>query len=127
MMDPKDDDGLNISQPASFWLQPLKIEPKIFFLGLGLAAVKGAQFKLDATLEHLGQAFMAAGLKDQAGAAGWLLIYRSLLRALTELVTDSLDLLDSEKLPDEVKLEELAWKLKVNLESCNVIITSHFF
>lgn len=122
--------GLSLTQPVSVWNRPLSIEAKGFFLNLAKAAVNGVKLELDDAFENLMDALHASGVGDQAGQVAWVLIYRALMRATTDLVTDARDLFllaDPQRLPDAATQEELSSILADNLAHCEARIDADFF
>ena len=122
--------GLSLTHPVSVWNRPLSIEPKGFFLNLAKAAVNGAKLELDDAFENLMDALQASGVGDQAGQVAWVLIYRALMQATADLVTDAADLFllaDRDRLPDAAAQEALGAVLAGHLLHCEARIDSEFF
>ncbi|MDS4060573.1 MAG: pentapeptide repeat-containing protein, partial [Candidatus Contendobacter sp.] len=122
--------GLSLTQPVSVWNRPLSIEPKSFFLNLAKAAVNGVKLEMDDAFENLMDALHASGVGDQAGQVAWVLIYRALIRATADLVTDARDLFllaDPQRLPDAAAQEELSSILADHLTHCEARIDADFF
>lgn len=122
--------GLSLTHPVSIWNRPLSIEPKSFFLNLAKAAVNGVKLELDDAFENLMDALHASGVGDQAGQVAWVLIYRALMCATTDLVTDARDLFllaDPQRLPDDEAQKELSSILADHLAHCEARIDTEFF
>jgi len=75
-------------------------------------------------------ALQASGAGDQAGQVAWVLIYRALMQATADLVTDAADLFllaDPGRLPDASAQEALGAVLADHLLHCEARIDSEFF
>jgi len=122
--------GLGLTQPVSVWNRPLSIKPKGFFLNLAKAAVNGTKLELDDAFENLMDAVQASRVADQAGQVAWALIYRALMRATADLVTDAADLFllaDPRRVPDADAQEALGSVLADHLLHCEARIDADFF
>ncbi|WP_446008445.1 NACHT domain-containing protein [Candidatus Electrothrix sp.] len=119
------DNGLNISRPVAVWNREIKAEPRKLLLGIGKMVVEGV-FKDwsdfgGAALDTLD----ALGLAKKPGELAWLLIYRALMTALTELVKNYQDLF--RKSPESDKLEEISTLFEQAMAKADVTITLNFF
>uniref|UniRef100_UPI00405604BF NACHT domain-containing protein n=1 Tax=Candidatus Electrothrix sp. TaxID=2170559 RepID=UPI00405604BF len=119
------DTGLNISRPVAVWNREIKAEPRKLLLGIGKMVVEGV-FKDwsdfgGAALDTLD----ALGLAKKPGELAWLLIYRALMTALTELVKNYQDLF--RKSPESDKLEEISTLFEQAMAKADVTITLNFF
>ena len=85
--------GFSISEPVSVWNRPLKANFKDLFKALGKGVIDGAIGKWEGVAGDLVEASVAVGLAAEPGQTAWLLIYRSLDRAITRLLKDSKELL----------------------------------
>jgi hypothetical protein len=86
--------GLSLKRPVSVWNKPIRIRPRETLVGLAKAAVNGAKGEFDDAFEGLADAFVGTDLEDDAGQLAWTLIYAALMRAVGDLLKDSLDLFE---------------------------------
>lgn len=136
--------ALKVTRPVSGWNKPLKINYRKFFIDLGKAVVQGAAggLALAGPTASMSPALFIGAIKsaidayssfekvsldellEDPGQAGWVLIHRSVVRAIGLLTEEHLDLLKSENPPDP---EDLAEKLDLSLEEKEVRIDYTFF
>ena len=115
--------GFSVSKPVSVWNRPLKANFKDLFKAMGKGVIDGAIGKWEGVAGDVVEASVAIGLETDPGQRAWLLIYRSLERAIAELLKDNRELLV--KQPDDLSLlcEHLDW----SLETTELVINQEFF
>jgi uncharacterized protein YjbI with pentapeptide repeats len=115
--------GFSISKPVSLWNRPLQANFKDLFKALGKGVIDGASGKWDGVARDVVEASVAVGLAADPGQTAWLLIYRSLERAMTRLLKDNKELLV--KQPED--LSSLCEHLDWSLETTELTINQDFF
>jgi uncharacterized protein YjbI with pentapeptide repeats len=129
--------GLHVKKPVSVWNRPLKANFKDLFKSLTKTAISGATFNWVEAGKNASDALTAIGLEKDAGQIAWLLIYRSIEKALHNLVEENLDLIKSSsagngkaqeqsELSDEAA-EIVASKLDLSVEQSELVIDESFF
>ena len=115
--------GFSVSKPVSVWNRPLKANFKDLFKAMGKGVIDGAIGKWEGVAGDVVEASVAIGLETDPGQRAWLLIYRSLERAIAKLLKDNRELLV--KQPDDLSLlcEHLDW----SLETTELVINQEFF
>ncbi len=129
--------GLSVSKPVSVWNKPLNLDFRDFFKSLGKAAINGLTLNwADAAKESV-DALSAIGLEKDCGQMAWLLIARSMIQAIYDLVEENIELLKTS--PDgywnlreqsEFSMDDLAAladKLDMSLEKKELVIDEDFF
>ena len=128
---------LQIRNPVSVLNQPLKVSFKDLFKSLTKAVAETATGRWFDAARSAIDAVSAIGLKKDAAQIAWLLIHRSIVQAMYNLVEENLDLIKSspagywnlreqpELSPDD--LEALSQKLNLSLEDNEIAIDESFF
>jgi hypothetical protein len=129
--------GLRVSKPISVWNQPLKTNFRELFKSLSKAVAQTTLKNWGLAITNAVDAVSAIELKDDAGGMAWLLIYRSLIRAMYGLTEENLDLLQTSStgwwnLREQPELSEedlaiLSQKLDFTLEEIELTIDETFF
>lgn len=127
--------GLQVTKPISIWNQPLKANFRDLFKSLAKAAIGGVTLNWIEVGKNAADAVTAVGLGKDAGQIAWLLIYRSIEKALSSLVEENLDLIrssSSRKLmvkPGTLEeiIEDVVGRLDLSLENGEVTIEETFF
>lgn len=115
---------LKICKPVKVWNRPLKADFKDMFKSLTKVLIAGGFGKWD-TAAGGGADFLASiGLDTPKEEIAWLLIRRSIHRALYSLIYESRDQLSR---PSESQLEIIFTELEVSLDDSKVTIDSAFF
>ncbi|PSB26199.1 pentapeptide repeat-containing protein [Stenomitos frigidus] len=115
--------GFSVSKPISAWNRPLKANFKDLFKALGKGVINGAIGKWEGVAGDLVEASVAVGLAADPGQIAWLLIYRSLDRAITRLLKDNKELLVRQ--PED--LSSLCEHIDWSLERTELTINQDFF
>ncbi|MEM7063945.1 MAG: pentapeptide repeat-containing protein [Cyanobacteria bacterium P01_B01_bin.77] len=115
--------GLHISQPIAVWNRPLNANFKDLFKALGKGSIDAATGQWIGFGKDIVDASAALGLGNSPGQTAWLLVYRSLARAMEDLVEDSKELLIT--YPED--LEQLCNSLDLSLEDTELVIDHRFF
>jgi hypothetical protein len=84
--------GLSISKPTSFLKKPININFKDFSKALGKALVSLGFGKWDSLAGDGVEVLSALGLATNAEEFAWLLVYRSLLEAMKNLIDEKTEL-----------------------------------
>ncbi|WP_420209124.1 pentapeptide repeat-containing protein [Candidatus Electronema sp. JC] len=116
---------LTVSKPVSVWNKSISLEPKKFLFGIGKAALKGASLDFGGVAEVALDTVDAAGLREKPEELAWLLIYRALTAALSELVKNYSDLFRNR--PEEAELETLSARFEAEMGRAEVTISPKFF
>lgn len=129
--------GTPLKKPVSIWFKPLKADYANLFKGLSSSIVKGVSLKFDESVEKLIEASSAIGLKRDLGETGWLLIYRSISRALFSLIEDNRALIQGQSggfwsFRNKVELNaahlrEIENGLEWAIDSYEIVVDKEFF
>ncbi|MFB2918534.1 MULTISPECIES: pentapeptide repeat-containing protein [Aerosakkonema] len=115
--------GIKAEKPVSKFKKDIKVQPKELFLALGKAAINGAFLKWDSLAENGLEVLTSLGLERKPGEIAGLLILRSLIQAIKNLLDENKELL----LEKPNKLKELYNQLSSCLENDELIIDRDFF
>ena len=116
---------LIVSKPVSVWNKSISLEPKKFLQGIGKAALKGVSLDWSGVAETALDTIDAAGLREKPNELAYLLIFRSLTAALSELVKNYADLFFNR--PEEAELETISARFEEEMGKANVSISLDFF
>jgi hypothetical protein len=116
------DPGLSISKPVSILRKSIKVNFTDFSKALGKAGVDATFCKWDSLAGDAIDALSALGLSAGAGEIAWLLVYRSLLQAMKNLVDEK-----TEIEPDRFNFKVLNERVNKALESSTLSIDKKFF
>ncbi|MEQ9359700.1 pentapeptide repeat-containing protein [Coleofasciculus chthonoplastes] len=115
--------GIKVEKPVSFWKKEIKANPKGLFASLGKAAINGAFLKWDDFAESGVEVLENLGLEAKPGEIAGLLIVRSLMQAMQDLLDENRGLLNQK--PDN--LTQLYNHLNASLTSNELILDPGFF
>jgi hypothetical protein len=115
--------GIKVEKHRSAWHKEIKVNPKGLFMSLGKAAINGAFLKWDDLAENGVEVLESLGLEAKSGEIAGLLIVRSLIRAIEDLLKANKELLI--KKPDNLKA--LYNELNSSLEQGELVIDQTFF
>ncbi|MGP1386305.1 MAG: pentapeptide repeat-containing protein [Thainema sp.] len=115
--------GLSLRHPIKVWNRPLKANFKDLFKALGSGGINAATGQWAGLGKDLIDASVAVGLGNDPGQIAWLLIYRTLAKAMESLIAESQDLM--EQRPED--LDQLCDHLDLSLEESELTIDAHFF
>ncbi|MFP4415423.1 MAG: hypothetical protein ACLFVV_28815, partial [Coleofasciculus sp.] len=115
--------GIKVEQPVSVWKKEIKAHPKGLFASLGKAAINGVFLKWDDLAERGVEVLENLGLEAKPGEIAGLLIVRSLIQAMQDLLNENRGLLI--QTPDN--LTELYNSLNASLTSNELILDPDFF
>jgi hypothetical protein len=116
------DPGLSIVKPVSALKKSIKVNFKDFNKALGKASVDVLFCKWDSLAGDGVDALSALGLKAGAGEIAWLLVYRSMLQAMKNLVDEK-----TEIAPEKFKPKELKVAIDQALVDSSLSIDREFF
>jgi uncharacterized protein YjbI with pentapeptide repeats len=125
--------GVKVKKPTSVWVKPLKANYKDLFKALGKAVVHGASLNWTEVTKNTVDALAAVGLERDVGETAWLLIHRSVVRALYSLVEENLEIirkytgLTLESASSSDAFELMCEKLDAALEERDVALDEDFF
>ncbi|HEY0051671.1 MAG TPA: pentapeptide repeat-containing protein [Pyrinomonadaceae bacterium] len=129
--------GLPVKKPVSVWNREVKVNFRDLFKALGKAVVSAKVAKFDLAISSLVDSVAAFELKKDAGQMAWLLICRSISRAMFMLIEDNLPLireatrgfrnLAGESKPSEENLQAIADKLDYAVDARDLAIDRKFF
>ncbi|MBE9128895.1 MULTISPECIES: pentapeptide repeat-containing protein [unclassified Coleofasciculus] len=114
---------IKVKKPVSVFRKEIKVNLKGLFASLGKAAINGAFLKWDDLAESGVEVLENLGLEAKSGEIAGLLIVRSLIQAIQDLLKEHRELLV--KKPDNLK--ELYNQLNCALASDELIIDPDFF
>ena len=115
---------LSVKKPVKLWNKKLQTNFKDLFKSLGKAAINGGLGNWSGVGASMVDASAALGLQDEPGEIAWLLIYKSLVRAIFALAESNQDLLLVNQTKD---LEKLCGQLDLSLEDMELSLSSDFF
>jgi uncharacterized protein YjbI with pentapeptide repeats len=115
--------GIKVEKPVSALQKDIKVNPKGLFGSLSKAAINGAFLKWDSLAENGVEVLEALGLEAKPGEIAGLLILRSLIQAIENLLKENKELLV--KKPDNLKA--LYNELNSSLENGELVIDRDFF
>jgi uncharacterized protein YjbI with pentapeptide repeats len=129
--------GIPVEQPVSIWLKPLKVDFKDLFKTLGKVVINAGVGKFDSAISSFVDSIVIFKFKENINELAWLLIYRSISRAMFMLIEDNLFLIaeairgfqtlaNKAELNSE-NLEEIAEKLNYKVAARKLIINDKFF
>ncbi len=116
---------LSIKKPIKIWNRELSISPKSFFSSLGKAAISGVVMDGKGVADNLLDLIKDITPDDRPPYAAWILVYKSLLQTLTELIKDYEEFFRAEV--NEVELQRLADELDTALSEIEVGFDARFF
>lgn len=129
--------GLSVKKPVSVWNREVKVNFRDLFKALGKAVVSAKVAKFDLAINSLVDSVAAFELKKDAGQLAWLLIYRSISRAMFMLIEDNLLLIREatrgfQSLAGQAELNEkdlktVADKLDYAVDARDLTIDRNFF
>ena len=124
MMNP--DSEIALSKPSAFRLRPVKVEGKELFKSIGKAVLDGALGKWDSVGTDVIEAAASLGLAKTPEEIAWMLVYRSIVQAMFNLMVSNQDLLA--ECPESTKdLSEWSDYLDKALETTDLKIGADFF
>ncbi len=115
--------GFSARKPISIWNRPLQADFKDLFRSLSKTTIHAISGHWDKAARDAIDMVSAVGLNQDVGQLAWLLIRRSLAKALYDLVEEHEELL--KRTPDD--LEALCNDLDLSLEQAELLIDHHFF
>jgi uncharacterized protein YjbI with pentapeptide repeats len=115
--------GIKVEKHRSVWHKDIKVNPKSLIASLGKAAINGAFLKWDDLAENGVDVLEALGLEAKSGEIAGLLVVRSLIQAMENLLKENKELLVNK--PDNLKA--LYNELNSSLEQGELVIDQNFF
>ncbi|MDJ0620769.1 MAG: pentapeptide repeat-containing protein [Calothrix sp. MO_192.B10] len=115
--------GIKVEKPTPTLQKQIKVKPKELFTSLGKAAINGAFLKWDDLAENGVEILGSLGLDDKPGEIAGLLIIRSLMQAMGNLIDENRELLITK--PDN--LQNLYKQLNSVLKDEELVIDDDFF
>jgi uncharacterized protein YjbI with pentapeptide repeats len=129
--------GINVTRPISALNRSIKFSYKDFFKSISKAILKGVGGNYQQALGDVVDALSSVQLRQEIGEVAWLLIQRSLLQAVHDLLKENEALLyrDSDNLmvvlsKNGLPLDDpdaITARLDLSLEESEVIIDENFF
>jgi len=116
------DSGLSISKPTSVLKKSIKVNFKDFSKALGKGFVDLGFGKWDSLAGDGVEALTALGLAANAEEIAWLLVYRSLLQAMKNLIDEKTELE-----PERFDAKALQTEVNQALETSSLLINKKFF
>jgi uncharacterized protein YjbI with pentapeptide repeats len=114
--------GLSVSKPTSVLRKSIKVNFKDFSKALGKGLVDLGFGKWDSLAGDGVEALAALGLAANAEEIAWLLVYRSLLQAMKNLIDEKTELE-----PEKFDVKALQAKINQTLETSSLTINKKFF
>ncbi|MDJ0795398.1 MAG: pentapeptide repeat-containing protein [Calothrix sp. MO_167.B12] len=115
--------GIKVEKPTPTLQKQIKVKPKELFTSLGKAAINGAFLKWDDLAENGVEILGSLGLDNKPGEIAGLLIIRSLMQAMRNLIDENRELLITK--PDN--LQDLYKQLTSALKDEELVIDDDFF
>ena len=129
--------GFSVKQPVSIWNKAIEVNFKDLFKSVAKTIVSAKIGKTDTAINSLVDGVAAFKFKEDAGQMAWLLIYRSITRALFMLVEENAALfrevtrgfasLAGEIDFDDEQLKEIEEKINWSIDASELKIDSDFF
>jgi hypothetical protein len=129
--------GLNVTKPVSLLNRSIKFNFKDFFKSFAKAVGKGATGNFAQALGDVIDALASVSLGEDCGEVAWLLIQRSLLQAVHDLLKENEALLYRNPENEMVRLTQrglptddpdaITRRLDLSLEQGDVVIDENFF
>ncbi|NQU81600.1 MAG: pentapeptide repeat-containing protein [Bacteroidetes bacterium] len=119
------DNDITIKKTVAIWNRELSISPKDIFFSLGKAAVSGLVLDTKGVIENLLDIGRNIAIPNLPAHAAWLLLYRSLLQSLSELIKEYDEFFITDI--SEQKQQCLAAELEEALNNIEVGIEVSFF
>ena len=116
---------LTVKKPVCLWNRELSLSPKAFFCSLGKAAISGVASDGKGIAENILGAANEIGLLEKPENRAWLLIYKSLLQTLSELINEYKEFFRAKL--DEQAQQGLAAELEKALNAIEVGLDASFF
>ncbi|MFF2093098.1 pentapeptide repeat-containing protein [Paenibacillus sp. NPDC058174] len=116
-------ESLIISKPIAVLNSSMKVNFSDFFRFLGKAVVGGVFLDSKEVVSNSYEALLALGLEKDINQITWLLIYRSLSKAISNLVEESNETLNE----TEVDLEAVILRIDFSLENKTFKVERNFF
>jgi uncharacterized protein YjbI with pentapeptide repeats len=116
-------DSLIVSKPISVLNSSMKVNFREFFNSLGKAVVGGVFLDSKEVMSNSYEALMALGLEKDINQITWLLIYRSISKAISNIVEESHELLEA----TEVDIEAMVLRIDFSLENKTFDVDRNFF
>ena len=118
--------GIEIKQPISLLNRSLKISPKTFLSSLTKATINGLKGDIDDCAENLIDSIVDIKAEEKLGQLAWIFIYQSLQNAISELISESTDLLDIDKASNLSSIEKGFEKQILEIFKNKLVISSEF-
>ena len=118
--------GIEIKQPISLLNRSLKISPKTFISSLTKATINGLKGDIDDCAENLIDSIVDIKAEEKLGQLAWILIYQSLQNAISELISESTDLLELDKAPNLSTMEKEFENKIIIIFKNKLVISSEF-
>ena len=115
--------GIKLEKQVSLLQKNIKVQPKSLFISLVKATINGAFLKWDDFAESGVEILESLGLEAKSGEIAGLLIVRSLMQAMQNLLEENKELLNRK--PDNLKI--LYDNLNESLGSSELTIDEDFF
>ncbi|MFN6530078.1 pentapeptide repeat-containing protein [Nostoc sp. ChiSLP03a] len=115
--------GIKVEKPTSVLQKQINVKPKELITSLSKAAINGAFLKWDDLAENGVEILSSLGLDSKPGEIAGLLIIRSLMQAMQNLLDENKELLVTK--PDNLK--DLYKQLNSTLKSEELVIDDDFF
>jgi len=115
--------GIQVDKPVSLLRKDIKVNPKSLFMSLGKATINGTFLKWDELAKSGVEVLDALGLKTGPGEIAGLLIVRSLMQAMQDLLRENRELL----IKPSDNLQVLYQQLNNSLADGELVINQDFF
>lgn len=129
--------GLKIKKPVSVWNQALNADFKDLFKSLTKAVANGITLNWLEAAKNATDAVTAIGFEKDYGQVAWLLIYRSIVRAIYSIAEENLRLVSNGQFQtldlheraqlSEADLDSFLKDLDLTLEREEVVLNNSFF
>ncbi|MEG3439857.1 pentapeptide repeat-containing protein [Pannus brasiliensis CCIBt3594] len=119
--------GIEVSKPQNIFKREVKVNPRALFGTFAKAAVNGLFLQWDDLAENGAEVLDALGLQRTPGEIAGLLIVRSFLHAMKELLRSNANLLPQEIKVKDIRLKNLYNSITDSLENADLVLDRDFF
>lgn len=116
---------LILKKPVSMWNKPIEISPCNLFKAIGKFAIKGATLDWAGAGESALDTLDSAGLRETPSESAWLLIFRSVISAISKLTNTFSDQFANSLTEEQVS--QLSKDFEKDLAKIDLTVSLEFF
>ena len=117
--------SLQVSKPVSVWNREVQIDPKPFFINICKMIKSGLSMDFGGLADNALDTIENLGLKPKPEQLAWLLIHRSMLRAIHAIVENTIGVFD--RIPEEDRFQGICEGLEQQMAAIEITIDHDFF